>query len=176
MQRSSVDMLPEEVRKELEQRLLRGNFTDYAGLAQWLKEQGFEISKSSVHRFGSGFEERLRALKVATDQAKAIATASEDDAGAMNEALIRLVQTKTFELLVDLDVDDKNLAKVGVMVAKLARAAVSQKKWGKEIEAEVRKRALDDAAKAVDSIGKKKGSLVDPETLRVIKEEIYGIV
>lgn len=152
VQRSAIELLPDEVRKELEQRLIKGSFSGYVALAEWLNELGFEISKSSVHRFGSNFEERLRALKVATDQAKAIAEASEDDAGLMNDALIRLVQTKTFELLVELQADDKKLPKIGRMVADLARAAVSQKKWMNEKEAEVKK-AADDVGKMVKEKG-----------------------
>jgi len=157
MQRSSVELLPEEVRQELEKKLIQGGFAGYEGLAEWLKSIGYEISKSSAHRYGKKFQDRLRALKVATDQAKAIAKASEDDAGAMNDALIRLVQTKTFELLVELEADNKSLPKVGQMVAKLAQAAVKQKKWQTEMEAAARKRALEDAANAIESAAAEQG-------------------
>jgi hypothetical protein len=157
MQRSSVELLPEEVRKELEKRLIQGGFAGYVALAEWLREQGYEISKSSVHRYGKKFEERLQALKVATDQAKAIAEASEDDAGELNDAIIRLVQTKMFELLVDLEADDKALPRIGQAVAKLGQAAVRQKKWQAEKEAAVRKRALEDAANAIESAAAEQG-------------------
>lgn len=173
MQRSSVELLPDDVRREFEKKLIQGGFSGYTGLTDWLQEQGFEISRSAAHRYGARFEERLRALKVATDQAKAITEASEDDAGAMNDALIRLVQTKTFELLVDLDVSDKQLSKVGVMVAKLARAAVQQKKWSKEIEAEVRKQALEQAADAVEKTAKQQG--LNDEQARFWREQVLGV-
>jgi len=157
MQRSSVELLPDEVRRDLEKKLIRGGFAGYEELAEWLRDQGYEISKSSVHRYGKKFEDRLRALKVATDQAKAIAEASEDDAGAMNDAIIRLVQTKTFELLVELETDNKSLPRIGQMVAKLAQAAVRQKKWQTEMETAARKRALEDAASAVESAAAEQG-------------------
>jgi len=157
MQRSSVELLPDEVRRDLEKKLIQGGFAGYEALADWLGEQGYEISKSSVHRYGRKFEDRLRALKVATDQAKAIAEASEDDAGAMNDAIIRLVQTKAFEVLVELDVDDKSLPRIGQMVAKLAQAAVRQKKWQTEMETAARKRALEDAANAIESAASEQG-------------------
>jgi hypothetical protein len=150
MQRSSVELLPEEVRRELEKRLIRGGFAGYVALAEWLGEQGFEISKSSVHRYGKKFEDRLQALKVATDQAKAIAEASEDDAGELNDAIIRLVQTKMFELLVDLEVDDKSLPRIGQAVAKLGQAAVRQKQWQAEQANKVREKTLEEAAQAVE--------------------------
>jgi len=163
MQRSSVELLPDEVRRDLEKKLIRGGFAGYEGLAEWLREQGYEISKSSVHRYGKNFEDRLRALKVATDQAKAIAEASEDDAGAMNDAIIRLVQTKTFELLVELQVDNKSLPRIGQMVAKLAQAAVRQKKWQTEMESKVRDKAFEEAADAVE-----KGA--SAEQIRALRE------
>ncbi|MGD8389055.1 MAG: DUF3486 family protein [Desulfobacteraceae bacterium] len=173
MQRSSVELLPEDVRKELEQKLIQGGFSDYVGLAEWLNEKGFEISKSSIHRYGQKFEERVEALKVATEQAKAIVETSEDDAGAMNEAIIRLVQTKTFELLREMEVDKKSLPKIGQMVAKLGRAAVQQKKWNQEMEEKVRKRALEEAAKTVEQSGKQAGA--SPETIRAIHRDILRI-
>jgi len=167
-QRSAVSQLPEGVRQELEQRLVRGGFAGYEQLAEWLGVQGFEISKSSIHRYGQQFESRLRALKVATDQAKAISDASSDDEGAMNEALIRLVQTKTFEILVALEEDEapENLSKIGRMVADLARASISQKKWAEQTRAKV--------AAAADEFASRNGlTATQAEDLR---RELLGVV
>jgi len=138
--RSAVTQLPDAVRTELERKLLRSGFSDYQALADWLAEQGYEISKSSVHRYGQEFEQRMAALKVATDQAKTLAAESADDEGAMNEALLRLVQTKTFEILLQLE-DQKietNLPKIGRMVAELARASITQKKWAEQVRTKLK--------------------------------------
>ncbi len=134
-QRSAVTQLPDAVRTELEKRLLRGGFAGYVALADWLGEQGYQIGKSAVHRYGQAFARRMSALKIATDQAKALAEESSDDEGAMNEALIRLVQTRTFEILIALDEDAKSadLAKIGRMVADLARSSIGQKKWAETV-------------------------------------------
>jgi len=173
MQRSSVELLPLEIRRDLEKKLIQGGFSGYEGLAEWLKSIGYEISKSSTHRYGKKFQDRLQALKVATDQAKAIAEASEDDAGAMNDAIIRLVQTKTFELLVELEADNKNLPKIGQMVAKLAQAAVRQKKWQTEMESKVREKTLKEAAQATDKVAKKRG--LSDEVVAEIRKRILGV-
>lgn len=165
---SAIDQLPEDIRKDLEQMLIRSSFSGYQALAEWLQGRGFEISKSSVHRFGKNFKDRLLALKTATDQAKAIAEASEDDAGLMNDALIRLVQTKTFELLVELNADDKSLPKIGRMVADLARAAVGQKKFMSEV-----KRKTREAAQKISKQLKKQG--LSDEAAESIKKDILGI-
>ena len=155
--RSSILQLPEEVQAELNKRLVKNGFADYQGLADWLDEKGFQISKSSIHRHGQQFEERLAAIKVATEQAKAITAAVGDEEGAMNEALIRLVQERAFEVLVNLQTDDpekfaKVFPKMGMMVARLGRAAVTQKKWMAEVKAKTKK-AADEVGKAVKSSG-----------------------
>jgi flavorubredoxin len=170
-QRSKIITLPEETLAELNKKLVAGKFSDYAALAEWLQQQGFDISRSSLHRYGQDFAERLAAISMATEQARAVAEAASDDGNAMNEALIRLVQTKAFDALIATE-SAESLPKMGVMIAKLSKASVDQKKWA----AETRKKA----AAAVKNIEEKTATVgkksLDPETLRIIREEIYGIV
>lgn len=171
--RSKITQLPPEVKAGLDRRLIDGSFADYAALAQWLRGQGFEISRSAVHRYGQEFEEKIAAIKIATEQARAITDAVGDDAGKMGNALISLVQEKAFNVLVkmaELEPDDVNFSKLTVAIAKLNNAAVAQKKW----QAEVQKKA-DQAVKNIEAKASGKKSL-DPETMKIIKEEIYGIV
>ena len=169
-QRSKIITLPEQVKSELDQRLLTGKFCDYSALAEWLQDQGYDISRSAVHRYGQNFEERLSAITMATEQARAVAEAAKDDEGNMNEALIRLVQTKAFDALIDAD-SSESLPKMGTMIAKLSKAAVDQKKWMREIK-EKAKTAVENIEKKAAAGGKKS---LDPETLRIIREEVYGI-
>lgn len=124
--RSKITGLPDGIRVELDKRLITSGFSDYSTLEAWLTEQGFEISRSAIHRYGQGFEAKVAAIKVATEQAKAIAAAVGDDDGAMNEALIRLVQQQAFDVLVNMQTEDPDLyakifQKMGVMVARLSR-------------------------------------------------------
>jgi hypothetical protein len=166
--RGAITQLPDAVRTELEQRLLRGGFAGYVALADWLAEQGYGIGKSAVHRYGQAFERRMAALKIATDQAKALAAESGDDEGAMNEALIRLVQTRTFEILLELDHDaaSTDLAKIGRMVADLARASVSQKKWAEQARAKI-------AAK-LDAYASRSG--LSGKQAEDLRRELLGVV
>lgn len=173
-QRSKIITLPESIKAELDQRLLGGKFCDYSALSTWLNEQlqsqGLEIaiSRSALHRYGQSFEERLAAITIATEQAKAVADAAQDDEGAMNEALIRLVQTKAFEALVDAE-DANSLPKMGVMIAKLSKASVDQKKWMREMK-EKTKQAADDVGKIA-----KQGGMSE-STAKEIRQRILGIV
>jgi len=172
--RSKITKLPPEVKAELDRRLIGCGFADYTALAQWLEEQGFEISRSAIHRYGQGFESRLAAIKVATEQARAITDVVGDDEGRMSDALISLVQEKAFDVLVNLQTDDpeifsKVFPKLGVMVARLSRASVAQKKWMAEAREKARA-AADDVVKTA-----KQGGLSE-EKAEEIRRRILGIV
>lgn len=168
--RSKVEQLPVDVREALEQKLIGNGFSNYAALADWLTEQGFEISKSSLHRWGSGFEERVDALRIATQQAKAIVKASPDDEGDMSEALMRLMQERIFSALVSLEVDPKkiNLGSLAKALAPIARASIAQKKYASE----VRDRAQA-AAAVVDRIASSGG--LSAEGAATLRAQILGI-
>ena len=128
--RSKVLQLPEPIRDQLNSRLIAAGFANYEDLAAWLEAQGFEISVSAIHRYGQTFEKRLSALRVATEQARAIAEATGDDEGRLGDALTSLVQQKAFEVLVDMDdVGDIDLVSLGTMVSRLNKTSVSQKQF-----------------------------------------------
>lgn len=169
--RSTVYKLPPKVREQLEQILIESNFTGYTELREWCLEQGFDISRSALNRFGQDFEAQVSAIKLSTDQARAIVAASPDDDNTVNDALIRLVQKDLFELLIELTPGERgklNLPKIAKAIADLGRASVQQKKYA----AEVRKRAQA----AADEIGKvaTRGGLTD-ETVDLIKRRILQI-
>lgn len=165
--RSKVTILPPEVKRWLDQALVEGNFSDYELLADELKTQGYAISKSALHRYGQEFEGRLSALKLASEQAKAVVAAAPDEEGAVNEALMRLVQEHLFKLLMSQD-GEYDLTKVAKAVAELGRASVVQKKW----QAEVKSKA-EAAAAAVENIVKKGGLSAD--VVDKIRREILGV-
>lgn len=130
-QRAKIMKLPQEVRRSLEALIIKRGFGDYRGLVDWLrKEHGVDLSASTLSRHGQQLERKLEAIRIATEQAKAIKETTPDDEGALNDALIRLIQEKLFSLLVELDSDVArgDLSKIGRCVADLARATATQKK------------------------------------------------
>lgn len=165
--RSKVAALPAEVKAWLDKALAENNFSDYEALADELSGRGFAISKSALHRYGQNFEERLSALKMASEQARAVVAAAPDEEGAVNEALMRLVQEHLFKLLMS-EGGQIDLPKVAKAVAELGRASVVQKKW----QTEVRERA-EVAANAVEKIAKKGG--LSAATREEMRREILGV-
>lgn len=169
--RSKIQLLPDDIRAELERRLITSGFSNYDAIAKWLRDQDIDISRSAVHRFGQDFAAKCDAIRVATEQAKAIVNTVGDDEGSMNEALIRLIQQLSFDFLVknqDAEIAAL-LPKMGVMVAKLSKASVDQKKWMSDARARARKTA-DDVAKVAKAGG------MSAATAKEIKNKILGIV
>jgi hypothetical protein len=165
--RSAVEALPKAVKEWLDRSLVDGNFSGYEKLSAELKSRGIELSKSAIHRYGSAFEQRLSALKIASEQARAVVAAAPDEEGAVNEALMRMVQEHLFRLLMSED-GEFDLPKVARAVADLGRATVNQKKW----QAEVREKTRA-AADAVSQVAKKGG--LTAEAVDTIRREILGI-
>lgn len=169
--RSKVEGLPSDVKAWLDQALVQNNFSQYELLSAELGKRGYEIGKSGLHRYGQQFEERLKTLRVVTEQARAVVQAAPDEDGAVNDALVRLTQEKMFSILMEMNVDPEavDLPKLARAVAELGKASVAQKRW----QAEARKQALADAAKEAGEAAKSAG-LTD-EAAAQIQKRILGV-
>lgn len=170
MQRSSIDLLPEGVRADLDKRLVQGGFSDYQGLSDWLGENGFKIGKSSVHRYGSKLEEKFEAIAASTQAAKSLIAASPDDDSSVNEAVLRLVQEQLFNLMMDSTgaLEPKDLSAIARAVADVTRGSISNKKYRAEVKAK-----SELAAKEIDI--KVRSAGLDEATAAEIRQKILGI-
>lgn len=51
--RSTIETkLSKETLQELNNKLQENGFGNYTGLTQWLNEQGYDVKRSAVHRYG----------------------------------------------------------------------------------------------------------------------------
>lgn len=168
--KSTVETLPKEVKEWLDRALVESNFSGYKLLAEEMKARGYEISKSAIHRYGQDFEDRLKTLKMVTEQARAVVQAAPDEDGAVNDALVRLTQEKLFSVLMEIEVDPENvdLAKLARAVAELGKASVLQKRWLSEVRAKA-----EAAAANVEKIAKKGG--LSSDSVEQLRREILGI-
>lgn len=181
--RPAIEALPPAVKQWLDKALSDGNFSGYEALESELKERGYQIGKSSIHRYGQKLERKLAAIKASTQAATAIAEAAPDDADLRSAAVMSLVQTEIFEVLVNLqeasdeDVDQvtrvKLLSQAAKNIATLSRASVNQKKWQVAIEAKIRDEERQRAAEAVAESAKAAG--VSPETIAIIRRDVLGM-
>lgn len=172
---SSITALPEDVRRWLERALSEQGFAGYEALEAMMRDKGYAISKSAIHRYGQKIERRMAAIKASTDAAQLIVEAAGDDQDARSEAVIALVQTEMFDSIIAIqEAGDEELSpsdRLGMMskaaknIATLARASIAQKQY----KATVLKRL--EAMEADARTGKR---TLDAETLRIVREEIYG--
>lgn len=149
--RTSVSMLPSAVREWLDQSLVEGNFSGYQALEEALRDKGFAISKSAIHRYGQKIERRFAAIKASTEAARLLTQGASDDTDARSEAVIALVQTELFDSIVNLqeagdeDVSNEDrialLSKVAKNIATLSRASVNQKKFRLDEQARIEREA-----------------------------------
>ena len=163
--RSKAMALPAPLRRRLDALLVERGFSDYAALADWLADQGHPMSHAAVHRYGSRLERHIEHVRLSTEWAEALIAASPDDAGAVADASIRLVQQRIFDVLMASEGGDlKELARAAAAAADTARAGTS-------IRVE-RRKALERAAKAADAEAKRRG--VSPGTAAAIRAAIEG--
>jgi arginine repressor len=173
--RSLIDQLPSEERQIIENLLINRNFSNYSEIAEALAEMGFEIKRSTLARFGKQFEERCNLLRDVTRQAEAIVKASPDDDNAINEALIRLAQEQTFNLLLKLseagtEINPEMISEINLAVNRLARISVQQKQWRSQVQEKLEKKF-----KQLETAAAEPKAALDLDTIRKIREQVYGI-
>lgn len=175
---SSINALPEDVRHWLERALTEQNFSGYEALEAMMRERGYTISKSAIHRYGQKIEKRFAAIKASTEAARIIAEGAADDQDARSEAVIALVQTEMFESIINLqDATDEEVdpldrmnavSKVAKNIATLTRASIGQKQF----KAQVQAKAAEVAEKSA-RIAERGG--LSPEAVAEIRKSILGI-
>jgi hypothetical protein len=129
------ELLP-EVRAELNDRIAKRNFDSYRDLKIWLRQHGCLIATVAVQRHANKLEKKLAAVRLATDQARAVVEAAGDHDGDINEAMLRLVQQHLFTVLVELNGVDLNRANIPALarsVSALGRASILQKKYADDL-------------------------------------------
>jgi hypothetical protein len=169
-ERSKVLDLPKGVREQLDTRLIEGGFRGYDELEAWLRGEGFEISRSSIYRYGSKLDQRIAELRRSTEQAKALVAAAPDESADMSEALMRLMQEKLFNLLMEMEVDPENasLGAIAKAMAPLARASIALKKHASEVALKAR-----EAADAATKIAQRGG--LSEDSAEEIRRLIMGV-
>lgn len=176
--RSKIVGLPAAVRSWLDAALMEGNFSGYEALEAELTARGYGISKSAIHRYGQNMERRLAAVRASTEAARQIAEAAPDEADQRSAAVISLVQTDIFNVLLLLQEAEsaqpeerlKLMSRAAKSIAELSRASVNQKKWQTEIEAKIREEERAKAAETATMAAKASGA--SPETIAVIRKAL----
>ena len=164
--RSPLDTLPDDLKTELNQRLIANGFADYVALAEWLTAQGYQIGKSAMHRYGSALqasmEKSINRARERMEIAKALKGASDEDKAALMEANEMVAMDQIMDLFdasADMEPGERLAAvpKLVRAIADLNRSAIGSAKWKKEFEAEAKRLAREEAAREATQAAKAEG-------------------
>lgn len=118
-----VDHLPLPVRQEVEEKLMSGH--TYESIAGDLEEKGYDISYSSVGRYGRKYLKRFESVRIAKQFAKLLAEDNvERPPTELHEANNMLMSQIIMEILVDKDLDAKGLSNAAKAIASLQKAQI----------------------------------------------------
>lgn len=179
--RSSIDLLPDTVRHALERRLTDTGFGNYSELTEWLNEQGYQISRSAVHRYGQKVERRFASIKASTEAARLIAEGAADEGDTRSEALMAMLQTELFDALVaigDIPHEELNaIDRLGMMseAAKKIATLTSASTRLKQFQAALKDKLAAKFAE-LEAESAKQDSGLDTDTLQRIRREVYGVM
>ncbi len=123
-----IKRMPRDLKAQLDKFLSEGEMHTSRQLCQWLGNNGFEISHRCITDYRHRFERQLDSVRLATEQARIVCEQFKGDDVQMQAALMRLVQTRLFEILVVAKQKETSRAKralapavAAVNVAALAR-------------------------------------------------------
>jgi len=125
-----IKWMPKDLKQRLDKLLNSGKVHTSVELKKWLGDNGFEISNRCIDDYRHKFERQLDSVRLATAQAREVCKQFENDDEQMQTALMRLVQTRLFEILVVANEKETSRKKrtlaptvAAVNVAALARCA-----------------------------------------------------
>ena len=175
-----IKRMPPDLKQKLDKLLTDGTFHSCRQLAKWLGDNGFEISYIAIYTYGQKFERKLEAVRMATEQARIVCEQSKDDDTQMQSALMRLVQTRLFEVLTAANemgqgnaneegatIAPVNITALARSVSGLVRAESEHRKWAERARA-----GVAEAEKKVDEARSKGLSKDAAEQIKAVLLEI----
>ncbi|MEO1752029.1 phage protein Gp27 family protein [Thiofaba sp. EF100] len=172
--RDRISQLPPEVREAIDRLLIERGFSGYDQLEKMILEaHGVAISRSAIARYGQKLQERLQDIRDSTEAALLLAKAAPDEADHRSAAVLSMLQTSLFDAMLalreaeDMEPADRVrlLAHAARAIAEASRASIGQKKWAEEVRAK-----LDEVERAASKAGRR----LDAETLKAVREALYG--
>lgn len=162
------DELPVDIRAQINRLLVETNAT-YDDIKDFLDKKGFDISRSAIGRYGKGFMSNYQRLRIIEDKSRTLVSEAGDGL-VLEETAAKMFASQIIEAQLNGEIDMKTLVKLIGGFAALQSSSVQRERIKKEISQK--------AEKAVQNIEKRaaKKTSLDPETLKIIKEEVYGIV
>ncbi|MCP3942752.1 MAG: DUF3486 family protein [Desulfobacteraceae bacterium] len=172
---SSIDLLPEDIRLQLNEALRDRRLTQKEirqGINDLLEKRGKDpVSKSAVNRYSMHIEEKGAMMREAREAADALVGGLGEQKGTdLGRAVTEMVKTLSFDLVLkDGGIDVDTLNKVALIAQRIERAS----KISLEREAQLRRQILEEAAETVEETAIQNG--MNEEQAQLWREKVLGI-
>jgi uncharacterized protein (UPF0147 family) len=184
---STIDQLPEDLRQTITRMVVDAQWPDdytpaddadgvkngkprYVDIVAYCLDKGWPVSLSSLGRWAKGLQAFER-MRTAAGLAKQImADVKDENASESHKAAAEIITAQIIDLAAKEDLSPKDIA----MIASAVRANAETVMRADRYQREQSKAKAAQAVKVLDAVAKKKN--IDPETLKMIREQIYGIV
>lgn len=178
--KSTIDQLDPEIRSRVDALLKEGRHT-LDGILTQIKGAFPEAelpSRSALGRYSKNFEVVARKMRESREVAKVWAERlGNEPQGDIGKLVMELLRTMAFDVTLSMteegaEVDPGDLNKLALAMQRLEAAG----KWNLQREQATRAAALEEAAKRVSDLEQSAGKNgFDVETLKRVREEIYGL-
>lgn len=178
--RSSIDLLPEDIRIKLNEALRDRRLTQRQILKSingLLEERGENLlTKSSVNRYSMQIEEKGAMMRQAREAADALVGGLSEQKGTdLGRAVTELIKTFTFDIMMKgqdgegapIDVDTLNT--LALITQRIERAS----KISLDRESQMRQQILEEAAETVEETAIQSG--MNEEQAQLWREKVLGI-
>lgn len=183
---SSIDKLPDELRNTLTLMVVDNEWPKdwpygptagkprYEDVAMYAASKGHSVSTSAVGRWAKPLQVQAR-MKQASLIARQTMAGLDDNASEQQKAAVEMISAITIELLTsrmadDKELDPKEIHFISRAMKDCTTVAINSDKYIRE---QINTKAKE-ADKTITDIAKSKQ--IDPETLKIIREQIYGII
>ena len=179
---SSIDKLPADLRDTLTRMVVDGQWPPdfiadhegkphYEDLVAYCSHRGQPVSLSAIGRWAKNLLALAMMKQKGAIVRNVMATLGDQTASETQKAAVELITAQAIDVILSQDsLTPKQISELAKTFKDCAYVSITADKYIRE-QVSARAKAADKEITAI--AGKKK---IDPETLRVIREQVYGIV
>jgi len=179
---SSIEKLPAALRDALMLMVVDNDWPDdwkgekkgyptYDHIVAYLSSKGHTISRSAVGRYGARMRLLARLKQAGLVVRDVMKDLTAEKASQTQKAVAEMITAQTIDFLSSQDgFSGKDIANVAKAIRDCTQVSINADKYIRQQLAE----KAEKAGEKVAELGKKKR--LDPQTLKIIREQIYGIV
>lgn len=180
---SSLDSLPEAVKAKVDAMVIDDTYPEgfdeelksgkptYDDIVAYLEYAGHPRSRSAVGRYAARLMTIARMKQAGLVARDVMKDLTGEKASQTQKAAVEMITAHAIQLMAEAEnVSTKDLFQIAAAMKDCANVAIKADQYIRE---QIKTKA-EKASKEIEAVAKKKQ--IDPETLKIIKEQIYGII